>query len=94
MIIAVQVTLCLAVFRRFPWKKVPIYIMAQLLGGWMGGLLIYANYSHAIKIVDPELTRATASLFSTYALDYLPGGMSISPLRIYFLSDPIFYFSA
>jgi len=66
------VTLCLTVFRRFPWRKALVYIMAQLLGAWMGGLLIYANYYHAIKIVDPNLTRATASLFTTYALDYLP----------------------
>jgi len=69
----VKVTLSLAVFRRFPWKKVPIYLLAQLLGGWMGGLIVYANYFHAIKIVDPDLTRTTASLFATYASDYLPG---------------------
>ena len=75
-----QVTICLAIFRGFPKMKVPIYIMAQLLGAWMGGLLIYANYYHAIKIVDPDLTRATASLFTTYALDYLPSGTDISLL--------------
>ena len=40
----------------------------------MGGLIVYANYFHAIKIVDPDLTRTTASLFATYASDYLPGG--------------------
>jgi len=77
----VQVTLSLAVFRRFPWKKVPIYLLAQLLGGWMGGLIVYANYFHAIKIVDPDLTRATASLFATYALDYLPGGTYVPLLH-------------
>jgi len=67
------VTISFAVFRGFPWKKVPIYLAGQLFGGWMGCLIIYANYFHAIKIVDPDLTKATASLFATYALDYLPG---------------------
>jgi len=65
--------------------------MAQLLGAWMGGLLIYANYYHAIKIVDPNLTRATASLFTTYALDYLPSGadLFIFLLNLYGLPDLI-----
>ncbi|KAF8323295.1 aquaporin [Clavulina sp. PMI_390] len=66
------VTLIQAIFRGFPWKKVPVYMAGQLLGAWTGGLLIYANYSHAIAIVDPGKTQATASLFTTYSLDYMP----------------------
>lgn len=69
-----QVTLVQAIFRGFPWKKVPVYIAAQLLGAWAGGILIYANYSHAIALVDPSKTQATASLFTTYSLDYMPSG--------------------
>ncbi|XP_006462791.1 hypothetical protein AGABI2DRAFT_186654 [Agaricus bisporus var. bisporus H97] len=68
------VTLSLAVFRGFPWKKVPIYMMAQLLGALVGSALIYANYFHAIDIYEGGRgirTQATASLFSTYALDYM-----------------------
>ncbi|KAF9513463.1 hypothetical protein BS47DRAFT_1372543 [Hydnum rufescens UP504] len=66
------VTLAFAVFRGFPWRKVPIYLLAQLSGACFGGLLTYSNYMHAIAIVDPGKTQATASLFTTYALDYMP----------------------
>jgi aquaglyceroporin related protein len=71
-----QVTLTFAVFRGFPWRKVPVYIMAQLSGACFGALLVYSNYMHAIAIADPGKTQATASLFTTYALDYMPNGLS------------------
>jgi len=68
------VTLALATFRGFPWKKVPIYILAQILGGVVGAGAVYANYIHAIDIVEGGRgvrTLATAGLFSTYALEYM-----------------------
>ncbi|KAF9450558.1 major intrinsic protein superfamily membrane channel protein [Macrolepiota fuliginosa MF-IS2] len=68
------VTLALAAFRGFPWKKVPIYIFAQLMGGLVGSALVYANYIHAIDIVEGGRdirTLKTAGLFATYALDYM-----------------------
>jgi len=68
------VTLALATFRGFPWKKVPIYILAQVLGGVVGAGVVYANYIHAIDIVEGGRgvrTLATAGLFSTYTLDYM-----------------------
>ncbi|KAI0043058.1 aquaporin [Auriscalpium vulgare] len=69
------VTLCLALFRGFPWKKVPIYWLSQLFGAWLGALLVYANYFHAIDIFEGGKgvrTLGTASLFSTYAAKYMP----------------------
>ncbi|KAJ7677426.1 putative aquaporin 4 [Mycena rosella] len=68
------VTIALATYRGFPWKKVPGYIAAQVLGGLVGAALVYANYYHAISIFeggDDVRTLATAGLFSTYALDYM-----------------------
>ncbi|GLB38207.1 putative MIP aquaporin (TC 1.A.8) family protein [Lyophyllum shimeji] len=68
------VTLALATYRNFPWKKVPIYIISQVLGGIMGAALVYWDYFHAIDIYEggPGVrTLKTASLFSTYALDYM-----------------------
>ncbi|KAF8073908.1 major intrinsic protein superfamily membrane channel protein [Lyophyllum atratum] len=68
------VTVALATFRGFPWRKVPIYIVSQLLGGLMGAALVYWNYFHAIDIFEGGKgvrTLKTASLFSTYALDYM-----------------------
>lgn len=68
------VTLALATWRQFPWKKVPVYILAQLLGGLVGAALVYANYFHAIDLFEGGKgvrTLKTAGLFSTYALDYM-----------------------
>lgn len=62
------VTLALAVFRGFPWRKVPIYWLAQLLGAWIGALLVFANYFHAIDLAEGHGVRslATAGLFGTF----------------------------
>jgi aquaglyceroporin related protein len=65
------VTLALAVWRDFPWKKVPIYMFAQLMGGLVGAAIIYGNYFHAIDIFEGGRgirTQKTASLFATYAV--------------------------
>ncbi|KAI0251980.1 aquaporin-like protein [Lactifluus subvellereus] len=70
------VTLCMAVFRGFPWYKVPGYVIGQLLGAWAGALFVFANYFHAIDIFEGQQGRRTlktGSLFGTYALDYMPG---------------------
>ena len=45
--------------------------MAQILGGVVGAGVVYANYIHAIDIVEGGRglrTLATAGLFSTYAV--------------------------
>ncbi|RPD62715.1 aquaporin [Lentinus tigrinus ALCF2SS1-7] len=68
------VTIALATFRDFPWRKVPAYVFAQLMGGLCGAGIIYANYIHAIDIIEGGRhirTLKTAGLFSTYALDYM-----------------------
>ena len=52
----------------------PGYILAQVLGGMLGAAAIYGNYIHAIDIFEGGhdiRTRATASLFATYAVSYL-----------------------
>lgn len=64
-------TLALATWRGFSWKKVPGYILAQFMGGLVGAALVYANYFHAIDIFEGGRgvrTLNTAGLFSTYAV--------------------------
>ena len=66
------VTIAFAACRDFPWRKVPIYILAQLLGGLCGAGIIYANYIHAIDLVEGgrhiRTVPGTAGLFATYAV--------------------------
>lgn len=68
------VTIAFATLRDFPWRKVPIYILAQLLGGICGAGIVYANYFHAIDLFEGGRgvrTLGTAGLFGTFAADYL-----------------------
>ncbi|KAG6908266.1 hypothetical protein DXG01_005531 [Tephrocybe rancida] len=69
-----QVTLAMATWRGFPWKKVPAYCFAQLMGAIVGAAIVYANYFHAIDIFEGGRgirTLKTAGLFSTFAADYM-----------------------
>ncbi|GAA5904004.1 uncharacterized protein JCM6883_002052 [Sporobolomyces salmoneus] len=68
------VTISLAIFRGFPWKMVPRYILAQVLGAFVGALMIYGNYKRAIHSYDPNMLihasadpplNASATLFFT-----------------------------
>jgi glycerol uptake facilitator protein len=73
------VTLAFAVRRGFPWRKVPGYIAAQLIGAFLGAFLVYIVYKGAIDsyeranhIVrgDPN-SVPTYSIFATFPAKYL-----------------------
>ncbi|KAL9117669.1 MAG: hypothetical protein Q9187_005793 [Circinaria calcarea] len=76
---AVTLTNCL--FRKLPWKRFPIYFLAQFLGGFIGAGVVYANYvaaidnfeGHGVRTVPPSST-ATAGIFATYPQGFLPTG--------------------
>lgn len=59
------VTLTLAVFRGFPWRKVPAYVLAQFAGAFAGAALVYVNYLPAFRQHDPDLSK-TAGIFCTF----------------------------
>src|SRR5271165_1810856 len=59
------VTLTLAVFRGFPWRKVLPYSVAQTAGAFVAAALVYKNYLPAFHQVDPQLER-TAGIFTTF----------------------------
>lgn len=47
-------TICFAVFKGFPWRKVPQYIAAQILGGMLAGLLVYVQYKQPLDTIFDE----------------------------------------
>ena len=59
------VTLALALFRGFPWRKVVPYSIAQVAGAFVAAALVYRNYLPAFHAVDPQLER-TAGIFTTF----------------------------
>jgi glycerol uptake facilitator protein len=59
------VTLAVAVFRGFPWRKVLPYSFAQTLGALVAAALVYKNYSPAFHQIDPTLQK-TAGVFTTF----------------------------
>ncbi len=62
------VTVALAVFKGFPWRKVTPYAIAQFLGAFVAALLVRWNYTEVLGSVDPGHTIKTQGVFST-----LPG---------------------
>lgn len=71
------VTISAAVYREFPWKKVPGYIFAQLFGGFIGALLVYGTYVQSINHFAGQGVRevigdtATAGIFCTFPQEFL-----------------------
>jgi MIP family channel proteins len=76
------VTLALAAFRGFPWRKVPAYVLAQTAGAFAGAAVTYLTYREAFTAFDGGVRqvvgeKATAGIFATYPQPFLsafPGG--------------------
>ena len=81
------VTIAFAVRRKFPWKKVVPYIIAQVVGAFAGAALVYAVYWQSIDAFNKaaKTTRdaagglATYSIFATFPAGYY-GGDNWGPL--------------
>lgn len=79
----------MAVFRGLPWPKAVAYIFGQLIGAWLGALIVFANYSRAIDIYEGgngQRTLKSARLFSTYPVSYCFSCLPDSPICL-FVSD-------
>ncbi|GGP98810.1 MIP/aquaporin family protein [Streptosporangium pseudovulgare] len=62
------VTVALAAFKGFPWRKVLPYSLAQTAGAFVAALIVRWNYTEVLHAADPGLTIKTQGVFST-----LPG---------------------
>lgn len=62
------VTLALAMFKGFAWRKVLPYALAQTAGAFVAALLVRWNYTETLAKADPGHTLKTQGVFST-----LPG---------------------
>ncbi|CCU82910.1 aquaporin [Blumeria hordei DH14] len=74
------VTLTNCVFRKQAWRKLPVYVAAQILGAFTAAGVIYGNYKSAIDIfeggpgvrtVPGYSANATAGIFATYPQPFM-----------------------
>ncbi len=69
------VTIALAASGKFPWSDVPLYIVGQFIGAFIGAVLVWlAYYPHWAETPDPALKRAvfcTAPNIRNYALNFI-----------------------
>jgi MIP family channel proteins len=78
------VSLALAFHRRFPWRKVPLYALAQTAGAFVGAAAVYLTYYEALAAYDQGVRAVlgptgTAGIFATYPAAHLstfPGGFT------------------
>src|SRR2546423_589777 len=81
------VTLAFAVRGDFPWKKVPWYWVAQVVGAFVGAAIVFLVYHDAISSYESahHITRGnldsvvTFSIFATFPAPYFHGSW-IGPL--------------
>jgi glycerol uptake facilitator protein len=67
------VTIALAAFQGFPWRKVLPYVLAQTAGAFVAAIIVRFVYSDLISKVDPNHTYATQIVFSTLPGNGSPG---------------------
>jgi glycerol uptake facilitator protein len=64
------ITLAFALRRDFPWRKVPGYVAAQMLGAFLGAVLVYVVYKGAIDSFEraQHITRGSPDSVPTYSI--------------------------
>src|SRR5581483_4542134 len=64
------VTLAQAARRKFPWRKVPSYWVAQILGAFVGAALVFFNYHDAINSAEhaQHIVRGTVKSIPTFSI--------------------------
>lgn len=74
------VTFANCIFRKFPWRKFPVYIIAQTMGAFVASGVVYANYKSAIDVFEggPNIrtvpgysNHSTAGIFCTYPAAFM-----------------------
>ena len=77
------VTLALALYRKFPWRKVMPYCVAQVIGGLLGAALVYTLYAPLIDHYNnaAQLTRTGGGAAGGF---FTHPGLAITPLHAFY----------
>jgi glycerol uptake facilitator-like aquaporin len=69
------ITICFAMWKGFPWRKVPQYIFAQIFGSFLAGLFIVGQYRQQLWALKAKLITGGAT---TLNFNGGPGGVLCS----------------
>jgi glycerol uptake facilitator protein len=74
------VTLAFALRRNFPWRKVPLYWLAQVVGAFLAAALVFALYHSAIDAFGaaqhmPVHNQDSFAIFATFPAKYFHGSL-------------------
>lgn len=59
------VTLCLAYWQGFPWRKVPYFILSQILGSFMAAMIVMGQYHVQIKaFADASIAAGKGTVYN------------------------------
>ncbi len=81
------VTISLALFRGFSWRKVHLYCLAQIAGRFVGAALVYLNFApvidhyNAVHHFSRYLDGGASGVFFTHP------GLAVTPLHSLIVSD-------
>jgi len=79
------VSVALAIYRDFSWRKVGPYCLTQTLAALVASALVYWNYQPAFQNIDPGLER-TATVFATFPTGLLDQTIGTALLLMMFLA--------
>ncbi|RUS26386.1 aquaporin-like protein [Jimgerdemannia flammicorona] len=90
------ITICFAIFKGFPWRRVPGYFVAQVIGAFLGAGFVWLNFYSTISNIDggihtiTGLTKTgTSAIFVALPASYVSVGYQI---WVEFFSDALFTF--
>jgi glycerol uptake facilitator protein len=79
------VSVSMAVYRDFPWRKVGPYCLAQILAAFLASAVVYWNYQPSFQSTDPGLERS-AAVFSTFPAGLLDQTLGTALFLMMFLA--------
>ncbi len=80
------VTLALAIYRKFEWTKVVPYVIAQVIGGFAGAVIVYALFGPVIDHFN-AVSHLTRSAGGAAGVFFTHPGLAITPMHA--LSDQV-----
>jgi glycerol uptake facilitator protein len=92
------ITLALAAAGRFPWASVPGYLIAQMLGGILGGILVYLFYRRHFEFTDDPNLKLGVFCTAPNVPDYITAffcetlATFLLVFPIFLMVDPFFQF--